>query len=399
MATMRAQTVLLTWEMGGGQGHLVRLGAIGRRLAEQGHRLVVASRDVPAARARFDDWPCHPIPSLEPSPPPYPHAASLAEVLHNIGFDCRDKLNKLCAGWDRLADEVRPDAVVMDFSPTALLAFQGHPARRVLIDNGYSHPTLTCPMPSLRPWQARYEDMQQRIEDRLLREVNACLADRGQAPLEFLAELFGRADDIHLMTVAELDHSGPKDHVHYRGYLTLGGNPPEWPARRGRARVLVVLKPFAGIDRLLAGLLARNLDILAVIPGLDDASRAALRQLPGLTLVAGWLDLRQAARQADGVLCAGGDSVGIVLLQGTPACVLAYFPEQRLTGLRAEATGAALLVPQHASQEQILDRVEQVVDDDGLRRQAGRFAAAYRNLDPEQELQAIAQSITGAYIS
>jgi len=86
-------------------------------------------------------------------------------------------------------------------------------------------------------------------------------------------------------------------------------------------------------------------------------------------------------------------------LQGTPACVLAYFPEQRLTGLRAEATGAALLVPQHASQEQILDRVEQVVDDDGLRRQAGRFAAAYRNLDPEQELQAIAQSITGAYIS
>ena len=81
MATMRAQTVLLTWEMGGGQGHLVRLGAIGRRLAEQGHRLVVASRDVPAARARFDDWPCHPIPSLEPSPPPYPHAASLAEVL------------------------------------------------------------------------------------------------------------------------------------------------------------------------------------------------------------------------------------------------------------------------------------------------------------------------------
>ena len=259
---------------------------------------------------------------------------------HNIGFDCRDKLNKLCAGWDRLADEVRPDAVVMDFSPTALLAFQGHPARRVLIDNGYSHPTLTCPMPSLRPWQARYEDMQQRIEDRLLREVNACLADRGQAPLEFLAELFGRADDIHLMTVAELDHSGPKDHVHYRGYLTLGGNPPEWPARRGRARVLVVLKPFAGIDRLLAGLLARNLDILAVIPGLDDASRAALRQLPGLTLVAGWLDLRQAARQADGVLCAGGDSVGICAFArdtGLRACPTS--PNKRLTGLRAEATG------------------------------------------------------------
>ncbi|TVQ40355.1 MAG: hypothetical protein EA370_03665 [Wenzhouxiangella sp.] len=395
MDNSRKLTVLMTWEMGGGQGHLVRLGAIGQGLDELGHRLVIASRDVAAARSRFPGWPCHPIPSPEPLPPPYPHAASLAEVLHNIGFDRRDTLNRLCEGWDRLAEEVRPDAVVMDFSPTALLAFQGHPVRRVLIDNGYSYPGLANPMPSLRPWQARYDDMQQRIESRLLRELNACLEQRGQNRLEFLAELYGRADAIHLMTVAELDHSGPKDQVDYRGYLSLGGDPPEWPQRPGHARLLVVLKPFAGIDRLLVGLLARGFDILAVIPGLDDRSLKALRPLPGLSLAEGWLDLRLAARQADGVLCAGGDTVGIVLLQGTPACVLAYFPEQRLTGLRAEATGAAVLVPQAASLKQMLDLVQRLIEDDQLSQQAARLALKYRDLDPQKELAAIVQSIIG----
>src|SRR6187551_3967980 len=44
-------TVLLTWELGAGSGHLVRLSPIARGLLERGHQVFAAIRDVERAKS------------------------------------------------------------------------------------------------------------------------------------------------------------------------------------------------------------------------------------------------------------------------------------------------------------------------------------------------------------
>ncbi len=388
------RTIMLTWEMGGGHGHLVRLGRVGKALVKAGHRLIFVSRDVAAARHQLPEAICLQAPFHLVPAPPYPKAANLAEVMDNIGLGHADSIAGLTASWLTLIERTRPDAVAMDFSPCALLAVQGLPLRRVLIDNGYSHPTNTPTLPSLRPWESGYADFHGRIETRVLSAVNASLVERGLKPLAHLSELFRRVDDIHLMTLSELDHSGPKSHVHYRGYLDHGGQTPAWPEHYPDApRLLIMLKPFPGLVTLLKALIKQRLNLVAAVPGLDAGSQAALAGNKNLALHEGWLDLRAAARQADLVLCAGGDAVGIVLLQGAPVCVLPFFDEQRLTAEKAAATGAALAMPIGVPSETMVAAIEHMLAEPSYAQQATKLAARYRGLDPEVELGAIVGSL------
>jgi len=46
-------TILLTWELGGGLGHLVNLVPLARRFCESGHRVFAALRDMSRAETLF----------------------------------------------------------------------------------------------------------------------------------------------------------------------------------------------------------------------------------------------------------------------------------------------------------------------------------------------------------
>lgn len=395
MSTPR--TIMLTWEMGGGHGHLVRLGRLGKALVKAGHRLVFVSRDVAAARAQLPEAICLQAPFHLVPAPPYPKAANLAEIMDNIGLGQADSIAELTASWLTLVERTRPDAVAMDFSPGALLALQGLPLRRVLIDNGYSHPTHTPTLPSLRPWESSYTDFHDRIEGRVLAAVNTSLKQRGLPPLVRLSELFQRVDAIHLMTIPELDHTGPKTQVHYRGYLDHGGQTPVWPRRYPDApRLLVMLKSHSGLVPLLAALSGLRLNLVVAVTGLDAGSQAALADKQNLAFHEGWLDLRAAARQADLVLCAGGDAVGIVLLQGTPVCVLPFFDEQRLTAEKAAATGAAMAMPLGATPESVIAAIQQMLAEPSYAQQAGKLSGRYRGLNQAAELAVMVESLVGA---
>jgi UDP:flavonoid glycosyltransferase YjiC (YdhE family) len=46
-------TILLTWELGGGMGHLANLAPLARGLAERGHRVTAALSDLSRAHRAF----------------------------------------------------------------------------------------------------------------------------------------------------------------------------------------------------------------------------------------------------------------------------------------------------------------------------------------------------------
>jgi len=73
-------------------------------------------------------------------------------MLANFGFLDRAGLTGMARAWRELYRLVRPDLLVIDHSPTALLAARGTGLRRVLLGTRLSFTTSTSPMPSLRPW-------------------------------------------------------------------------------------------------------------------------------------------------------------------------------------------------------------------------------------------------------
>ncbi|MBY0432073.1 MAG: hypothetical protein K2Q10_12800 [Rhodospirillales bacterium] len=122
-------TVLLAWEMGGGQGHAHRLLAIARALADQGLRPVVAARRPELLASAYAEAgitvlaaPDHA--SLFPSGRPYV-LTSYADMMAMAGYACADTLAAILAAWDDMLEQVRPALVVADFSPFLTLAAYG----------------------------------------------------------------------------------------------------------------------------------------------------------------------------------------------------------------------------------------------------------------------------------
>ena len=82
-------TILLTWELGGGIGHLVRLAPIARGLVGRGHRVFAALRDLSRAKTIFGDCevfllqaPSKVVPATDRKLSP----VIFAQMLYNIGF-------------------------------------------------------------------------------------------------------------------------------------------------------------------------------------------------------------------------------------------------------------------------------------------------------------------------
>src|SRR5690348_15509947 len=127
-------TILLAWELGAGLGHLQRLRPLAEELLRRGHRVVASLRDIPRAGAVFGGMQVRLLQApqkLRPPPDEFKPPLTLPHILHNTGFGDDMELAALAGAWRNLLELVRPDAVVFDHSPTALLASRGLPHKRV----------------------------------------------------------------------------------------------------------------------------------------------------------------------------------------------------------------------------------------------------------------------------
>ena len=85
-------------------------------------------------------------------PDPIPLPRTFAQLLFNTGFGRLDRLRPLASAWRSLLELVRPELIVFDHSPTAMLAARGLPAKKALIGTGFFCPPDEYPMSDMRPW-------------------------------------------------------------------------------------------------------------------------------------------------------------------------------------------------------------------------------------------------------
>jgi hypothetical protein len=220
-------TALIAWELGGGLGHLVQLAPLARGLARRGHGVFAAVRHLgragevlgPGAGLLAAPWGVAP-PGRYVRPP-----LSYAQLLHNVGWFDERELRGLCAAWRSLFALVRPDVVVFDHAPTALLAARGMGFGKVVIGSGFCVPPDEPGKParSLRPWVRREgagPEALAAFERDVVARANGVLSGLGAPSIERVTQVYGEVDETFLVTVPELDHFEGRRGARYWGPVT-----------------------------------------------------------------------------------------------------------------------------------------------------------------------------------
>ena len=168
------------WELGGGTGHLHKLGALAKALGRRGHEVRLAVREVGTA-ARVLGQHAPPVlaaPFFTGRVTGLPPSANYAEVLLRCGYLDSSGLTALIKAWIALFDLARPDVVVADHAPTAILAARVAGIPTAVIGSGFLLPPLAHPMPDLQPWQPMSRERLISAELRVLEPINRSLASR-----------------------------------------------------------------------------------------------------------------------------------------------------------------------------------------------------------------------------
>lgn len=247
--------IFITWELGGGLGHLMQILPLARALAVRGHQIFAALRDIPKAQAIFPEETIKLLQAPFLSQivhSPIQRPLTFTHILHNIGFEDEEAMAAMCRAWRTLYDLVKPDLVLFDHSPTALLAARGHSFRKVPLGSGFCIPPDEHPLPSLRPWLKTDPETLQRDEDAMLARINRVLERFKQEPLDYISQLYTQVDRTLLLTFSELDHYAQRTAQDYWGvWSEAKGKPPKWPSTSGR-HIYAYLKNFEALSDLLA---------------------------------------------------------------------------------------------------------------------------------------------------
>ena len=337
--------VLLAWELGGGLGHLTNYLPIAKGLVEEGHQLFAALRDLSRAEDVFAGIEVSflqaPIRtrSVERRFRPI---RTFAHILHSVGFGDFRELRALAEAWRHLYRYVRPDLIIFDHSPTALLAARGWDTKKAVMGTGFYCPVDEYPLRDLRGWARNDLEQLRRDEDLVLAHANRVLDSWGQMPLDRLSQLYHQVDENFLTTLKELDHYRDRENARYWGaWPNIGGKAPVWPKGSGK-RIYAYLKPFPALPGLLALLNELRCSTLIYVDGINTKVQRRF-QSATLRFENERLDLHQVGQECDlAILNGTHGTTAAMLLAGKPALHVPLYLEQALNGAAVARLGAGL---------------------------------------------------------
>jgi hypothetical protein len=387
--------ILFTWELGSGLGHLANLRPLVQQLSDAGQQVAVALRNLARARQLFPD----PRVRLLQAPCKFggrdlvDEPLTYAELLLNVGFAEPYELASLTDAWLSLFDYLRPQVIVCDHSPTALLAARATRARRAILGTGFFCPVDQTPLPNLRSWVNADRDVLRQNESRVLASTNSVLSGLGLPALDHVTQLYHEIDETFLLSFAELDHyPAQRPNPRYWGSWVLnGGMAPKWPIGDG-PRIFAYLKPFPALGELLSALADTQLPTLIAVDGIDQHWRDKYAT-PHLHFCNASLNIELASRECEFAVTNGNPGTTTAfLLAGKPTLQIPLQLEQALftqAVLRLDAGTAAGPTDGSAMRP----RLSALLNQASYREGAERFAAKYRDFEPQQAITAIVNRI------
>lgn len=380
-------------ELGAALGHVKACSALAEALALRGHRIAFVMSPLHAPEnitggERFDIFR---VPNdLGPAPSTLP--ASYPEVLLPFGYRDASTLAPLADSWREPLEAWKPDILVADFAPTAMLAARALGIRRVNYGSGFTVPPRLSPLPSFRFDEAVPTERIARADAQASEAASGVLRAWGARPLGCFADLL-ECDEEFLCTFPELDSYGMRPASGYWGprFQTSAGARMSWPARGGK-RVLVYMKRgYVHLDAVIDLLAGGTLRVALYVEGLD-AERRARFEGPTRRASDSPMRLDSLLDECALVVSHGGELTTGTLARGIPQLVFPLQYEQYINARRVEQLGAGRWLAPAAAREDVASALVALLSEPAWTTAARAFASRYPSFSPlEQRRRMVAR--------
>lgn len=396
--------VVLVWELGAELGHVTRLNALAHKFAGIGHQVtcVLSNPDQihtlfakdyspPFNILRGPGWPQR---SLKLSREP----ANLSEVLLAVGYHNANALAKNIKGWQSVLAPLKPDVIVYDYAPTALLASRDYQCRKIGLDDPFSKPPSTTPLPSFNQDPNVGSKNLSISESKLLATINLALNECALAGIDHVYDLFA-TDKSFLLSLPELDpFCEMRSAVEYVGLLEATsdrGVEMNWRSESPTQKMFAYLKPgYPNLPEFLSVVHQLGVEAKMFIPGVAPE---VVEQYAGtlLEILDQPYDVSKRLHEADLVVCHGGH--GTVLgsvMNGVPVLIIPLQQEQLTTAKRCIDSGLGFGLGAGVSvREKILSKIQTALDDNNSRNRAHLCSVKYRDCFKASALERVTQYV------
>ncbi|WP_028105042.1 hypothetical protein [Pseudoduganella violaceinigra] len=334
----------LAWELGGDSAHAGRLRVAAQALRARGHAVSLSVRDLALARRLLGDLDVTMLQAPLWLHGAAQHASSLAEIMLSSGYREAQGLDGLVRGWRSMLTLLKPDVLVAEFAPTALLAARTLDIPAAAIGAGFTLPPPGQPLPNFRPWEAVDLARLAGAEMHILKVMNAVLVHHGGVPYVQAADaLLGRQH--FLCAWAETDHYGraPESQQWFGpAFVTPPGAAPQWPPGHGHKVFVYLRQEHPAHVAVLHALVMEGCRVLCYQPEVAAGAVPPVHAT-SLAYARGPVDL--AAALAESRICvsqAGEGTVAHALLAAVPLLLLPTQLERYLLAARLEQAGVAV---------------------------------------------------------
>jgi len=388
--------IVFAWELGENYGHIARGLPIAQRLRARGHDVVFAVRDVEVANSLLAP---KGVPFVA-APRPLQTAqlrhtpSNYGQILAECGYAHRSSLRATLRAWINLWQLLKPAAIVIDHSPTALLAARTLNIPVMLLGTGFTIPPDADPLPPINPWEKVPLDELRRSDNLVLGNINDALSCVGQAPLGRIADLFVGLPSL-IATFHELDHYGSRTMGSFIGPFASASDHPKvtW-TQAERTHVFAYLRmSVAGLELILNALRQIDAEVICAIPDVPDALRKRLTTAD-FRVYPHAIDLPSVLNGSDVAVSYGGAGMtSEALTAGVPLLLVPQFIEQYLGAKCVQGLGAGIMIDRQRPGMDLSTALRMLITEPRYKEAAAALARKFSAFDSSAACEAATDAI------
>jgi UDP:flavonoid glycosyltransferase YjiC (YdhE family) len=307
--------------------------------------------------------------------------ANFAQTLLGAGYGDAALLSGVITAWREIYRWVKPDVVVAQYGPSAVIAAKSCSIPVVNVGSGFEIPPDASPMPLFRDWGTLDIPAAQQTEREVLATINQVLAAIGTEGHTSLADCL-RTEVTALTIFPELDHYGGRrvegDTVRFCGPIheINASEKPAWPGtRKEQLKVFAYLKTeYSNIANTLKELDGTGASSVVSLQGAIPQA-LVLPKTPNLKIHRELLDWNAGVAEADVVIChAGIASTSTALLAAKPVILLPTNAEQYILARTVDRLGLGTNIAPGVNTTKISDAIHSVTRDQSVQVAAKAFS-------------------------
>ncbi len=385
--------IVFCWEMGDNYGHIAGFLPLYHGLRRQGIEVFLVLRHTTYAHLLGNDAPtfCFQAPS--------PHCAlvprelySYVDILACIGYLNEPVLLRYVTDWCDLLQHIRPDLVLADHAPTALLAAKVLQLPTAALGTGFTSPPTLAVFPPFFPNRLPPDDT---LSSQILAVTNRVLQQLQAATLDRLEDIL-TATKLFLCTFSELDHYGSRATANYYGTLFSDnmGAVFEWPSLN-EPRIFAYLTPkVSQLSKVLADIAQLPGHKLLHLPGVNSELLAGYRNRTDLTLAPAPLKLGPLLQTLDLVIGQGGLGLSSqCVIRGVKQVLIPTQMEQRMLTRQLVTQRLAYAIDPKRQEPPMAKVFAQALTCTTLAQHCAATRLKYADFSQEKQIEAIVQAI------